>query len=472
MRFNFLLTTLFSFILTITNAQVVPPKLDSIFNYTLDSMQNLLNVKGLAAAVQLSSGAVWSGGAGISSEDIDDTITVNHVFGIGSVNKTITGACILQLVDEGVLSLDDSLHSWIYPINFVNPNITIRQLLRHQSGLYDVITDPGFGNLMLADQDSVWKWDILVKTLIKAPLALPGGSFNYCNTNYLLLGYIIEQATGNPYHQEIKDRFWTPLSLSTPILPPYEAYPDAVAHLWLDTNGDGTIEDANDFFSNWDSWHSGIAPPGGYFSTPADMAVWMRAYMSGTLLSPATFAAMKTTITTNFPSGTKYGLGMMQRQIFAQKALGHGGDIGYSASVWYFPNKDISIAVLNNDGSKNSWDLAPTVAALMKEYTLCEAQITGNQELVSGIKNIITYPNPFINELNIVADYSSKAQNIQFILTNALGETIAVSAIMQKNSDQKLFKFENLETLATGIYFLNIYLDGVLAKEQSVVYKK
>jgi CubicO group peptidase (beta-lactamase class C family) len=202
------------------------------------------------------------------------------------------------------------------------------------------------------------------------------------------------------------------------------------------------------------------------------MAVWMRAYMNGSLLSPAMFTAMKTTIVTNFPSGTKYGLGMMQRQIFAQKAFGHGGDIGYSSSVWYFPNKDISIAVLNNDGSKNSWDLTSTVAALMRNYILCEAQITGNQELVEGVKELTTFPNPFINEINIVADFSSKADNIQFILTNALGETILTSAIMQKISDQQSFKFENLDKLAAGIYFLNVYLDGVLTKGQSVVFKE
>src|SRR5690349_8340702 len=357
-------------------AQTIPFKLDSMLSRTLDSMHTILNNKGMGAAVQIPSGAIWAGGAGVSSENPLVPINADHIFGIGSISKTITAATILQLADEGVLSLGDSLHEWLDTFAFVNPNITIRQLLRHQSGIYNYTANADFFPLLNAYPDSIWTLENIVKTFVKAPLFQPGASWSYCNTNYALLGLIIKEATGNPYYLESRDRFVEPLGLSSVVLPPYEAFPPNIAHAWLDLNGDNIVDDADVFFSNWNAWYSTAGPAGAYFSTPSDMVRWMRTYMSGTLLSPAMMAELKTTVTTPMPGGTKYGLGIMERNIQGQKGYGHGGDAAYSASVWYFPNKDVSISVLNNDGQKSSTTLIPTVAALLKTYLDFEQQVT------------------------------------------------------------------------------------------------
>ncbi|MCC6726697.1 MAG: beta-lactamase family protein, partial [Saprospiraceae bacterium] len=131
--------------------QVVPTKLDSLLSHTLDSMRNVLGAKSLSAAMQLPDDAVWAFASGISSENPLVNVTVNDAYLIGSVTKTLTSACILQLHDEGVLSIDDSLHQWLDTFPYINPNITLRQLLRHTSGLHDVLATPGQQDSLLLD---------------------------------------------------------------------------------------------------------------------------------------------------------------------------------------------------------------------------------------------------------------------------------------------------------------------------------
>jgi D-alanyl-D-alanine carboxypeptidase len=455
------------------NAQTIPAKLDSLLSRTLDSMHNLLGNKGMGAAVQIPNGAIWSGGVGVSSQNPTVEVSTEHIFNIGSVNKTITAACILQMADEGLLSLDDSLHHWLDTFNFINPNINIRQLLRHQSGIYDVITAPNYQPVMGANPDSIWAFADVIKTFIKAPLFQPGANFSYSNTNYLLLGMIIEQVSGQPYHLEIRDRFLDPLGLSSFNMPPYEPYAQPVAHVWLHLNNDNILDDAHDLISNWASWHSSAGPAGAYFSSPADIAHWMHRFMSGTLLTPAMMAAMKTAVNTPFNGGTKYGLGIMERNILNQKAYGHGGDAGYSASVWYFPNKDVSIAVLNNDGTKNSWTLIPTVAALLKTWNDYQNQVVGSSEPSASRFEVAVFPNPFAEQITVSAQLPDGASELHLSLTDATGQKVAESTFKSNGTTGKSQQFTlgNLAQLPIGIYFLNAVTDGRQYAGQQLVVK-
>lgn len=457
---------------SMASAQTVPAQLAAQFERTLDSMLIVVNAKGLGAAVQLSSGAVWAGGAGISSLPIfapPDSIRPEDLFGIGSVHKTITSACILQMADEGKLGIDDPLHKWLDTFPHINPNITLRQLMRHQSGIYDILGNPAFQPTIFADQDSVWRWEDAIRTFIKAPIFQPGASWSYSNTGYMLLGLVIEKVSGKPYHTELRDRFLTPLGLTATVMPPYEAYPPDVAHVWLDLNGDGVPADEHNLFSNWKSWHSTAAPAGAYFSTPTDMARWMRTYMSGALLTPATMTAMKTTVTTPLNGGTRYGLGIMDRLIFGLRAYGHGGDAGYSASVWYFPTKDISIAVLNNDGRRTSWAILPTVTALLRTYLKLEATVPVRQAVGAEQLGMAAFPNPFSESLDIRATLPDGVSSVQFVLSNALGERVAETGAEQRSAGQQDFHLDQLGGLPSGLYLLTAYVDGKAAGWRKVM---
>lgn len=442
--------------------QNLHPKLDSLLQSALDSMHQVLQNKGMGAAVQVAGGVYWAGAAGISSENPPENISAGHIFNIGSVNKPITAACILQMAAEGLLSLDDSLHRWLDTFPFINPNITIRQLLRHQSGIYDVIGSPAYQPTIAQQPDSVWALADVVKTFIKAPLFQPGAAFSYSNTNYLLLGMIIGEISGNAYHEEIRERFLQPQGLSSFRMPPYEPYDQPVAHLWIDLTGDGVPDDAHDFFSNWAAWYSAAGPAGSYYSTPADIARWMSLLMRGELLPPAIMAQMKTTVNTPFNGGTKYGLGIMERNIAGQLAYGHGGDAGYSAAVWYFPEKDISIAVLNNDGRRTSWSLLPTVIALLKAYTDFENQAVSNHDLLSSNIPLSTFPNPFTEQVSVQLTLPAGAQNLELALTDALGRQVG-NAFFDTSAaadEPQLFCLQNLGSLPGGVYYLTALADG------------
>ncbi|MCC6413945.1 MAG: serine hydrolase [Saprospiraceae bacterium] len=468
--YTFFITTFLCLGFGKATAQTVPAGLDTLLTRALDSMHLVLQNKGMGAAVVLSDGTVWTGAAGISSEWPPVDVNTSHIFNIGSVNKTITAAAILQMVDDGLLALNDSLHSWLDTFQYINPNITIRQLLRHQSGIFDVIGAQDYQPVMAADQDSVWQLADVITTFIEPALFAPGAAFSYSNTNYMLLGLIIETVSGMPYHEDIRERFLGPLALTSFNIPPYEPYTEPVAHVWLDTTGDGVPDDAHDFFSNWDSWFSSAGPAGSYFSTPADVANWMHILMRGDLLSPAMMTSMKSTVTTPFPGGTKYGLGIMERNILNQKAWGHGGDAGYSASVWYFPGKDISIAVLNNDGAKNSWTLIPTVSALLKSYEVYLAQSTTAKEPMPALFEGTTFPNPFVESFLVDAKLPEGASEIHFQLTDASGRQVSEKTFAASVGEQR-FVLNGLGELSPGTYFLSGILDGITLSGQKVLVK-
>ncbi len=441
-------------------AQTVDLKLAAALQHTLDSMRAVLNVKSLSAAVQLPDGATWAGAKGISSTSPLDSASVDHVYGIGSVTKTITAGCILQLADEGLLTLNDPLHLWLDTFQYINANITIRQLLRHQSGIYDVITDPDYQPAMWANFDSIYNMSDIIHEFIHPPLFQPGAGWSYSNTNYLLLGLIIEKATGNTYYHEFRERFFTPLGMDKTAIIPFEQLAPNVAHLWLDLDGDGVTDDAHDLFIGWNSFNSSAGPAGSYYCTAAEMAVWMRAYMGGSLLSQAMMDEMMTTVNTVFPGGTKYGLGVMERNFLGIKGFGHGGDAGYSASVFYFPEKDISIAVLNNDSKNSSWTLAPVISELLRTYIECESQVNAAHEIGNIEVELSVYPNPFSQEIN-VSFKTPPQQNgeVQFVLTDVSGKIWATTERAHLPPNGQPLQLGQLGNLPPGSYFLQSILN-------------
>lgn len=448
-------------------AQTIPASLDTVLTHTLDSMYNVMGIKSLNAAIQFPDGTIWANAVGISAQNV--SVTPNDAYLIGSVTKTLTAACILQLVDEQILSLDDSLYMWLDTIQYINPNITIRQLLRHQSGIYDVLNNQNCQPALLANMDSIWAPQDLISTFIKPAIAQPGGAWSYCNTNYFLLGMIIKAATGNPFYTEIRNRFFTPLGLNTFAIPAYETITSPVAHVWLDINGNGITDDAHSFYMNYLSLNSVAGAAGGYFSTATDLSKWMKAYMSGTLHSPSIMAQAQTTVPASGMPGGTYGLGLMKKSFAGYLGYGHGGDLAYSASSWYFPSKDVSISVLGNDADFNSWTLAPVVEELLKNYLIW--QLTASVEDVAQAKLALqVFPNPFDNQVFVKMNLPENAQELTCILSNAMGENLAT---IQENhllkGQEQVFSFENITDLPQGFYFVRTYINGNLVQTAKLV---
>lgn len=441
------LKSIFLFLGTLLSTSVyaqVDPELDTLLMDKTDSMRTVLNNKSLSAAIAFSDGTTeWEYTSGFSASG--QSATPDQVYLIGSITKTMIGACMLQLADEQILSLEDSLHEWLPAMNYINPDITIRQLLSHRSGLYDVFANPQLQPQLLADPDSIWLAADLIDTYLQPAPQSPGVVWSYCNTNYFLLGMIIEAATGNTYYDELRTRFFTPLNLSTLAIPSFEPQPSPVCHVWLDLNGDNVLEDAHTFYYNWLSLNSAGGAAGGYYATAMDVSRWMRNYQRGDLHSSAMLAEAHTTY---FAPGmpVTYGLGLMKRTILGFEAYGHGGDLGYSGTSWYFPELDISISVLNNDGRITSWELDPVVAELLQTYI--NWQQAGIENLSSD--QVMTFPNPFRDHFSVTVQGTTSQLIDACRLFTTDGKAVA-------EVQGTAFKQDELAQLPDGVYYLEIH---------------
>jgi D-alanyl-D-alanine carboxypeptidase len=456
---NYFVLAIILFLETKTTAQNVNRILDSVLTKTLDSMVTVLNVKSLSAAIQVSETTFWTRAKGISSVNPPVNVTPNDVYLIGSVTKTITSACILQLADEGVLRLDDNVGRWLDSIPNVNSAITIRQLLRHQSGLYEFLSHPNLNLRLLDRPDSIWTPETLLRVFLRPPVAQPGSVWSYCNTNYLLLGMIIKKATGKPYYEVFRQRFFTPLGLNSFAIPAFEPINSPIAHVWFDITGDGIADDAHNFYMNYRSLNSAAGPEGGYFATARETSKWMRKYMRGDLLSANMLSQARETVAGAGLPATTYGLGLMKRNFNNLLAYGHGGDLSYSASSWYFPSNDIAITVLNNDSKNNSWTLVPVIEALLKTYTDWRTLTNLDNALDKSKIDIQISPNPFVNRITIQAVGLPKNMPINVALHNSLGQKVVQSS-RQQVLEKEVIELDNLAHLPTGLYVLTVLVDG------------
>ncbi len=434
------------------NAQSVNPELASILDFTLDSMHTEVPAKSLSAAIVFSDGSVWKNVEGISSETPLVNVTTEDTYLIGSIVKTITSGCILQLHDEGVLSIEDSIHEWLPPIEYVNPNITIRQLLQHKSGLYDVLSNPALQPVMLGNVSQIWTAEQVLNQYLLAPINNPGGSWSYCNTNYFLLGMIIEAATGNPFYVEFRNRFFTPLGLSTFGIPAFEEFDQPVAHVWMDLFGSGQTQDAHFFYSQYLSLNSIAGAAGGYYATPEDVSKWMWQYMRGNLLQPATLDDAKNTVIALGLPNIGYGLGLNKKTFAGHVGYGHGGDLAYSASSWYFPDFDLSITVCGNDADVISWELIPVVEELL-EHIEDSNLLLVDQLNAQSSRYLNVYPNPTTGVVKLDFSDFFPVQWMDIEIFNAIGEIIKSHRYLPHDYENHLIEL-HLDDIPIGLYHI------------------
>jgi D-alanyl-D-alanine carboxypeptidase len=325
---------------------------------TLDYIRSSKNIKGVSTAVIIPDQGTWTGVSGASHFRVE--ITQDMLFGIGSITKSYTAALILKLAEEGILTLDDSLHKWLPAYDNIASTITIRQLLNMTSGIYDFANDnDSFDDSLFSDLTRLWTPEEILTSLVGKPNSSPGDTFGYSNTNYIILGMIIKEATGSMVSVELRNRFLDPMDLNRTHLAGEEILIGETAHPW---NGwTGVLEDYS--FINDTANFSLLWTMGGMFSTARDVAQWAQALYGGAVLNQeyldqmVTFTPIDDPISP--PEWTGYGLGTFQFNILDRELWGHAGVwYGNVALVAYLPGDGISIAVLINE---NYWGSYPVL---------------------------------------------------------------------------------------------------------------
>ena len=312
----------------------IDPKLVSRLQKTLDDCVSKYRIAGATVAVALPDQGTWVGAGGMADRRAGTPMVPENLFRIASISKTFVAATILELAEEDVLNLEDTIEHWLPGLVPNGENITIRHLLTHTSGLFN------FTNVWFAegnkDLDRIWQPEELVAmaTAQKTVFA-PGSSYAYCNTGYILLGMIIETATNSPVEQEIRRRLLDPLQLSNTFLDVREEVPTGVAQ----------SDAAPDPYT---SLASAAWVAGGMVSNAVDLAKWATALYSGQVLEQASLDAMLTFAQPH----TTYGFGVMKQGTLIGSAVGHtGGITGYDSMMFYIPDTGIVIVVLVNQDS-------------------------------------------------------------------------------------------------------------------------
>ncbi len=251
----------------------------------LTAQMEQMQVPGLVAIVQTPDGEAYQAALGLADVETEEPMAIEDHFRIGSITKTLTATVILQLVDEGMLELDDPLAPY-FP-NVDTNGATVRQALNMSSGI-PPYTTAAFMQVQAADTAKVWTPDEVLGLVAGLPPTFPAGEGKeYSNTNYTMLGLIAEQVGGAPLSELLEDRIFTPLGMTEcsaeaedTTIPAPRSHGYQWGAYW---DGEGTPPPMVDV-TDWNmSWGFGT---GEAICTAADMAIWANALHSGELLDP------------------------------------------------------------------------------------------------------------------------------------------------------------------------------------------
>jgi D-alanyl-D-alanine carboxypeptidase len=308
---------------------------------------------GIALQVEQAGKTLYSGAAGVSSIEQETPLKSTDRQRIYSIAKTFTAIVTLQLVDEGALSLDDTVTKWLDdPAVTRIPNVnqvTLRQLLVHTSGIYDFADDtdsPFWVDAFLgpnADWTKVWTLEELLAYADganHAPYFAPGEGYHYSNTNYILVGLIVEKITGHKYGAELQTRILKPLALKDTFFAEGAEMPEDTIDAYQLV--DGQLVSLSGTNLSW-AWTFG-----GMVSTTDDLARFSRAVFGGGLLSRGTFEEMFDFVPADKPD--KYeGMGVYKIKTPNGDLVGmDGSGPGANSSMMRLPRAALTVLVIDN----------------------------------------------------------------------------------------------------------------------------
>ena len=323
-----------------TLEKIVDPAYEEVERY-LDEESAYKGFQGVALVAQ---GNEIKFAKAYGNADYDDNIVnkVNTRFAIASNTKQFTAVAIMQLMEDGKINLDDTIDKYFPKFKYAN-QITVRELLQMRSGLVDYLNA---AELYFKDDESLkilndyrekayfdeyvsdsrWTADIILNNLYLSELQFePGQAYDYCNTNYYLLGLIIEQASGVSYEYYIKENIFKPCGMKISSMSAEDT----------DAKGHGSVESGEIVVNPKFTFAAG-----NIYTNVYDLIRWERMFHTGKLLSQESYKEM---ITPSEDSG--YGFGL----IISDGIIRHSGVIdGFNSYTEYDSAKDITIIILEN----------------------------------------------------------------------------------------------------------------------------
>jgi CubicO group peptidase (beta-lactamase class C family) len=294
---------------------------------------------------------------GLADREWNVPNTIDTKFEIGSITKQFTAACVLQLANEGKLSLDDKLSKY-FPDFPKADSVTIHMLLTHTSGIKDYTELPEFGKMATRPIEK----DTMVALIKKQPFDFsPGTKWHYSSSGYYLLGYIIEKVTGKSYSDYVFENVIQKAGLKNTCVNRWDTILPYRAKGYEKTQNEGWKN------ANYISME-GPFSAGAMISTIEDLYQWDKALFSNKIISPVMLGKMTT------PYMEHYGYGLSIDTFQHHLRIGHGGGInGFTSFLGYFPSDDVVVAGLSNNGNAFMVSIVNALAAILFDIPVAEA---------------------------------------------------------------------------------------------------
>lgn len=338
----------------------------------LDESRQDAGMRSASAAVVFPDGETWTGVTNKRSARLP--VSEDMLFSLASVTKTFISACILRLAEEQLLDLDDSVGSILGSAldgltDSVNPQIPLRELLNHTSGVDNFSGDPALVLASSLDHDRCWT-PLEVLDYIDAPDFPHGTDYNYSNSNYLLLGMVIEAVTGQDVATAVRSRFYP--GAEDIFMMVCEDAPLAPFAQGYNYSAFGVYIKIEQYIGSGIALYSISWTSGNIFATAERVATWAKDLYGGDILSTASLDEMQTMVPADIYSGRVYSSSPRYPKRYALGTIrvegtvdgedfvlwGHtGSQPGFRAFMFYWPEKDTSFAVLVNQNSY--WERRP-----------------------------------------------------------------------------------------------------------------
>ena len=316
----------------------------------LDSLHRTGRFAGAQLAVALPDGSTIAVATGMADTAKKEAMTTRHLLLQGSVGKTYASAVAMQLIHEGKIALEDPISKYLGTEPWFSrlPNaqsITIRQLMNHTSGLVRYEFNERFTADLTASPDRVWKPHELVTYILDtaAPFAA-GQGWDYSDTNYIVLGMIMEKVTGRAFYDLARERVLRPAGLTETVPSDSRTIP-GLANGYAGASNpfggtDAMLVEGRMVINPQFEWTGG-----GMASTAADLARWGKRLYEGGAFDPAMLPRLLDGVPARLGQNTKYGLGVIIRETPSGTFYGHSGFFpGYQAELLYLPAVKAAVA--------------------------------------------------------------------------------------------------------------------------------
>lgn len=312
---------------------------------------------GCALGVIHEGALVYRKGYGSASLEMGVPITPQSVFYMGSVSKQFTAASVVLASEQGLLSLDDDVRKYVPELPSWGRTITLRHMLHHTSGLRDIFTLLFLAGRNAEDIHTTPELLDLIASQ-RSPNFMPGDEYSYSNTNFFLLGVVIQRATGKPLSRFAEENIFRPLSMK------HTRFYDDRTMVVPGRVAAYEPRDGGGFSVDWSTEFDKVGD-GGLLSSVEDMLLWDRNFYDNKLGKGALPTELQTRGFLNNGKSIEYALGLVMTSYRGLPVAGHFGALfGYRTAFLRFPRQKFSVIGLCNLETSNPGDMVEKVADL------------------------------------------------------------------------------------------------------------